>query len=368
MLLLTAVLALATSCVSEADNAGGSESTVAESTVATATTMDTSFATTEPPAGSAAPSTSGAAATTTSAEAGRPAGNVRPGIAADGSVSDESLITPDGRERTFRVYVPSTLPADEEVPLLLALHGGTGSGEQFESNSGFDELAEANGFIAVYPDGTEIGTLPGRVWNGGSCCGPAQESRDDVDDVGFIDTLIDRLVDSYAIDAGRVYVAGHSNGGILAYRLACELSDRIVAIGVQAATLAVDDCSPSAAVSILHIHGLADTNLPIDGGRGDGISNTDFPSPRLGIDRLAVLDGCGDPVESVDDENPDITSLTWVTCHDGAIVEMLTVDGANHRWMGHEGSQFQDRTLGESYPDLDSSFAIWTFLSARRRS
>ena len=126
------------------------------------------------------------------------------------------LRTPDGKTRTYRLYVPAGLLGAPQVPLLVALHGGLGTSEQFEANSGFDGLAEANRFVVVYPDGVGArpdGTGP-QTWNGGYCCGRA--ARDNIDDVGFIRQLIERLETDLSIDAARVYVSGHSNGAIMA--------------------------------------------------------------------------------------------------------------------------------------------------------
>ena len=253
------------------------------------------------------------------------------------------------------------------VPLLVALHGGTGWGTQFEENSGFDGLAEANGFVVVYPDGTPIGIGEGRVWNGGACCGQARQDRDDVDDVGFISALITTLEQRFAIDPSRVYATGHSNGAIMSYRLACELSDTVVAVGFQAGSLEIPRCAPDRPVSVFHLHGLADTNLPIDGGFGEGISNTDFTSPRESVALLAGLNGCPDPVDSTDPDNPDVSYRVWEPCDEGTSVEFVTVAGANHAWMGHPGTAVQRAMVGEPYPDLDASLAIWTFLARHPR-
>ncbi|MGA0878030.1 MAG: alpha/beta hydrolase family esterase [Ilumatobacteraceae bacterium] len=206
-------------------------------------------------------------------------------------VTDEWVETTDGSRRHFRLYVPTTLRVGESAPLLIALHGGLGSSEQFAANSGFDELAEANGFIVVYPDGIAASDRPGlQTWNGGYCCGPA--ARRDVDDVGFVQVLIDLLKERFNIDTERIFATGHSNGAIMAYRLACELSDVIVAIGVQAGSLGVDGCQPEKPVSVLHIHGLADANHPIDGGMGTGVSGVEFRSGRLSVAALAEANEC----------------------------------------------------------------------------
>ncbi len=291
------------------------------------------------------------------------------GVPAIGSVTDGTLRTADGRTRRYRLYVPSSLAAGEAAPLLVALHGGLGSSAQFAANSGFDELAEANGFIVVYPDG--IGARPDgsgpQTWNGGYCCGPAV--RQDVDDVGFIRQLLDTLAADLSIDPARVVAAGHSNGAILAYRLACELSDRIVGIGVQAGSLGVDACTPSQAVSVIHLHGTADTNHPIDGGKGSGVAGVEFRPARAAVETLAAADGCtGEPRSSTDPANPDLAVTTWSGCGGGAAVRFVVVDGATHAWMGHPAASAAAAAyVGEPYANLDASRAIWSLLAAHPR-
>lgn len=282
---------------------------------------------------------------------------------------DGSIKTPDGRTRTYHVYLPRSIesdPAGQPVPLLVAMHGGTGWGTQFERNSGFDGLAEANGFIVVYPDGVGSGTdgTDLRTWNGGRCCGTA--FKQDVDDVGFIRLLIAQLSSQFNIDPGRVVATGHSNGGILAYRLACELSDQIVAIGVQSAALEVAPCRPEHPVSVLHIHGAADQNLPIGGGLGPRtISGVAFSPPPDGAEVLAAADRCPTgPTTATDPLNGDLTITSWWPCADGTQVVFVEVAGAAHAWMGSTGGGGPGAA---PYSDLDSSLTIWNFLSQQSR-
>ena len=184
---------------------------------------------------SRAVTTTGAPATTASPATGPttqtydPYAGTRPAVAPAGTVTDGTVRTADGRDRRYRLSVPAALPTSTRVPLLVALHGGLGSSTQFSTNSGFDGLAEANGFVVVYPDGVgglANGTGP-QTWNGGYCCGAA--TRLGVDDVGFVEQLLDLLARDLPVDPARIFAAGHSNGAILAYRLACELGDRIAA-------------------------------------------------------------------------------------------------------------------------------------------
>lgn len=179
------------------------------------------------------------------------------------SGTTESSIQSGGLERTFRVHVPPESAMDAGFPLVLVFHGGGGSGEQIElRSSGFSELADEEGFVAVYPDGT--GVL--KTWNGGGCCGAAV--REDVDDVGFVRDLLDHLEESLCIDSSKVFATGMSNGGILSHRLACEFSDQIAAIAPVAGTDMTDICTPSSPVSVLQIHGSEDGHVPYEGGEG----------------------------------------------------------------------------------------------------
>lgn len=290
------------------------------------------------------------------------------GVSATGTKSTSQFVTSDGRTRRYRTYVPTNLPTGQ-LPLLIALHGGLGTSDQFAANSGFDNLAEANKFVVTYPDGTsnQSDGTGFQTWNGGYCCGPAQTQN--VDDVAFISSLIDTLVAQLPIDPRRVFIAGHSNGGILAYRLACELSEKIAAIGLQAGSNVVQGCAPSRAVSVLHIHGSADTNMPIGGGRGTGLSTTVFVSAQAAIDAMVAANGCSTSYESsksVTDSN--VTAKTWTRSGTSIHVRFVTVATATHAWMGHAAQSESSSTyVGNPYLNFDSSRAIWSFFASHAR-
>ena len=263
-------------------------------------------------------------------------------------------VTVDGTDRTYRLHVPPGLASGSAVPLLVALHGGGGSGAQFASASGFDAVADREGFVVVYPNGT--GTIP--TWNAGLCCGAA--ARDDVDDVAFISTLVEELAADLPIDPAKVVLTGHSNGSTMSYRLACELADDIVAIGVQAAPLTYEGCSPSRPVSVLHVHGANDANVPIDGGVGSGVSGVDWPSVREGLDVMATAAGCAaEPDEVVADGT---TRTTWQGCAPATAVESIVVDQGAHAWMRPGGS---GRRGDADDVGFDTTETIWAFLEDR---
>jgi len=268
----------------------------------------------------------------------------------------------DGRERTYRLYVPASLPpGSAPAPLFIGLHGGGGWGDQFASTSGVEGLAESNGFIVVHPDGVTLAGGQGGVWNGGICC--ARAVRENVDDVAFIDALITRLATELGVDPRRTYAFGHSNGAIMSFRLACELSDRIVGIGAVAGLLGVEPCAPSQPVSLIQIHGTLDRNIPLAGGVGqESTVGVDFPPPHDGAAAIAVIDGCATSDLTADG---DIATDSYESCAAGSGVEFVTITSANHAWPG--ATQVATRSVGPGYAGYDATAAIVEFLLAHPR-
>lgn len=302
----------------------------------------------------AASGVSGASAKSDVAPYGAP---IKHAVTAKGKTIRGRILTPDRRLRTYRLYVPRSL-TKRAAPLLVALHGRGGSAMGFENSSGFDGLAEANKFLVVYPNGTfssdEVG---GRVWNAGGCCGTAQQSLDNVNDARFISLLIDKIESDYNVDQKRVFAAGHSNGAMMGFRLACQLSNKIVAVGLQSGTLFVNKCRHKKPVAVLEIHGTADAFVPIDGGEGPmDPAPVDFPPPRDGLEKLAASNHCLiGPLTSTDPDDPSLSYEVWRHCKKGALVRWIKVDGAGHAWMPSSSATFH------------SSAAIWSFLAVHPR-
>ena len=117
----------------------------------------------------------------------------------------------DGQKREYIIHIPDDLPPAEDVPVVIALHPLNNTASSFESYTKFSDKADQEGFIVVYPQGI------GNSWNAGGCCDPA--ASQDVDDIGFIDALIDTLIEEQPVDAEKVFLTGFSNGGILSYVL-----------------------------------------------------------------------------------------------------------------------------------------------------
>jgi polyhydroxybutyrate depolymerase len=242
----------------------------------------------------------------------------------------------DGLTRTYRLYLPARL--QKPAPAVLVFHGAGGTAESIARSTGFDTQADRGRFIAVYLDGV------GRTWNAGPCCGPAQQL--DVDDIGFVSKLLEKLVSRYRLDRKRIYATGMSNGGLFSYALACALSGRIAAAAPVAATL-VSECAPSSPVSILHVHGLADPRIPFAGGYGTGRAGIDWPPVQRGVDLWRKLDAC--PAAGATTVNLVITTSVWTPCRRRTEVRLVTIAGVGHMWP-HE--------------PYDATAQIWRFFAA----
>ncbi|MFN8506884.1 MAG: PHB depolymerase family esterase [Dehalococcoidia bacterium] len=256
-----------------------------------------------------------------------------------------------GLERSYRLYLPAAASRPgASLPLVVALHGGLGAPDQFAATSRLEMLAESEGFIAVFPAGIE------RTWNGGNCCRPASALR--VDDTGFLAALIESLQATLPVDAKRVLVTGHSNGAIMAFRLACERPDVVDAVVAVAGSLEIDRCQPSVPVPLLDIHGDADRNHPLAGGQGDrSVANVDFRSTADTMAMWTAALGCAATPTSA--AAGPLTTTSWIGCRGGVRTELVVIAGADHPWPGSVG---RSAAGGEPSQALDASRAAYQFL------
>lgn len=218
-------------------------------------------------------------------------------------------------ERTVSVFHPQS--AGPGAPLVVVLHGSGGDGAAIRDDVGIDELARREGFVVAYPD-----ALDSR-WNAGICC--RERNMPDVDDVAFLHDMRAQLVAEDQVDPHRVYAMGMSNGGMLSYAWACDRPGDIVGVGVVAATL-VTDCPDPSPVTVVAVHGTADTVVPLDG-RVRGVRN--IPSVDEALTPFRAADGCP-PDPTVDVIGPATVSI-W-SCAAGREVVRAVITGARHAW------------------------------------
>lgn len=254
-----------------------------------------------------------------------------PGLAAGTRTVTTSF---GGSSRTYVLHVPASVAADPDVPvpLVIALHGGLGSGSQLATTSQLDREADEHGFVVAYPEGLLLPTKQGamvRTWNAGGCCGPAAAAG--VDDVGFVASVIGALSKATAIDPQRVVVGGHSNGAMLTWRLACERADVLSDAIVVEGTLMVPTCTPSRGVDLTQVHGDADTFVPLAGGVGNGFSGADLASAAESQASWGAGQRCGPARRASGDH---ITYTRWAGCAGGTTTEQVVVLGGTHAWPG----------------------------------
>jgi len=270
----------------------------------------------------------------------------------------------DGETREFAVFLPQAYEQDEEqgLPLAVNLHGYGGQGLDQMTFSGMNAVADTAGFIIAYPEAVD------QVWNSGIADND-QWPTPNVDDVGFIDTMIDSIQTWYGIDMARIYICGMSNGGFMTYRLACHMSHRLAAVaavsGVMSASV-LADCEPEQHLPLLHIHGTADTILPY-GGLPPGWISVDET-----IDLWTDLNACTNP-DTITVTNSDphdgstVQHIIYQDCAAGNAVELFQVLNGGHTWPGSAYEIFPE-ALGHTNYDINASEEILMFFREHDRS
>lgn len=255
-----------------------------------------------------------------------------------------------GRARSYRLYIPASYDPAAPTALVFSLHGLTSNPTQQARFSSFDELADEAGFVAVYPRGSGA---PLR-WNAGI---DGLNSGDTVDDVAFISALLDELAQTLCVDPARVYMTGLSNGGGMSHRLACDLAERVAAIGAVAGAYPLpgrDGCNPARPVPVIAFHGTADPIVPYEGSRYT-------PPVADWAAGWAARNGC-DPAPAGLPASGAVTGVRYGGCDAGAEVILYTVAGGGHTWPG--GPALPAFITGSTSADIDASRAMWAFFQA----
>lgn len=240
--------------------------------------------------------------------------------------------------RPFRVHEPPDYDGQKPAPLLVVLHGFGIRGEVQSLYFGLDRVTDPRGMLYVVPDGTE--NPEGKpFWNAtAACCGPPGST---VDDSAYLAAVINKIRRDYNVDDRRIFVLGHSNGGFMAYRLACDHADLIAGIVSLegAATSDPSKCKPSTPVSVVEVHGTADKVISYEGGRNNG-TNPDappYPSAQQSVGLWAKLDGCdanavpgSPPTRDLEKGQKPATVTAFGGCKDGTAVELWTQPDGGH--------------------------------------
>ena len=262
--------------------------------------------------------------------------------------SNGSIVS-SGLKREYLLYVPKSYDRTRPTPLMISMHGGAMWPAAQKETSQWNRVADEHGFIVVYPSGVS-GRGP-RAWRAGG--GPGL-----MRDVRFISELIDTLRASYNIDSTRVYANGLSNGGGMAFVLACRLSDRIAAVGIVAPAIFLpwSSCTDRRAVPMIAFHGTADRAVPYHGGKS-WVAPYVFPDIPAWTENWAERNRCGRPVDSL--VATDVTRREYTSCADGAAVVLYTIRDGGHTWPG--GGQLPEWFVGTTSNSIDATSLMWAF-------
>jgi polyhydroxybutyrate depolymerase len=267
-----------------------------------------------------------------------------------------------GRERSFAYHLPPRV--EPGLPLLLSLHGRLVQGRNQADLTGFDAVADEAGFLVVYPDGLD------RSWADGRGTTPAETNG--VDDVGFLSALIDHFASTYGADTRRVYSAGMSNGALMSYRLACELSGRVAAIAPVAGLLSeplAARCAPARPVPVVSFLGTEDELMPLEGGELG--SRGRMLSAQQTREWWARNNGCASTPERIElpeqapEDGTRVRREGYGSCREGAEVTFYVVEGGGHTWP--QGLQYAGESLiGRTSQEINASRTAWDFLARFR--
>lgn len=273
--------------------------------------------------------------------------------------SSDRTITLDigGRARSAILHVPPSAVEGVPMPLVLLLHGGGGNGAQAQRAYGMDAVADREGFLVAYPNGTgRVGSL--FTWNAANCCSYAYENN--VDDVGFLRALVDEIERTYPIDPRRIYATGMSNGAMMTYRLGCQMADRLAAIAPVAGALNEQSCTPSDPLPVIVFHGTDDRHVPYDGGVGPDTLYPRVDQPvSYAISFWVDRDRCVTPPATETSPSGNIITETYGGGIRGSEVVLITIRGGGHAWPGGTGSITGDVPTQE----ISASELIWAFFA-----
>lgn len=277
-----------------------------------------------------------------------------------GAGDHRRTITVDNVKRSHWIHVPPKYDPKAPTPVLLVLHGAAMDGKMMEVFSGLNKTADKYGFIAVYPNGTGPGGVL-LTWNAGLFPGDLNKN-DKADDVKYLGKVLDDVEHALNVDKKRIYVTGLSNGAMMSYRLASEMSDRIAAIAPVAGTMAIEKYAPSRPIPVLHFHGTKDTLVPYNG--PDKTAEVPkfmrFRSVDDTILTCVRANGAAEqPTETeIDAKEPNLRIKCKTYANGKADVILYTIENGGHTW---PGSMLAPAFLGLSTRHFSANEVMWDF-------
>lgn len=266
----------------------------------------------------------------------------------------EDTVTIFGRDRFYKVHLPINYNYQKEYPVVFVFHGGLGNPDNIEQTTSFSSKADKEDFIVVYPYGT--GAFPKKLltWNTWDCCGYAD--KNDINDVEFINLVLKKVKEKYRVNDRMIYATGLSNGGMMCYLIACELSDKFAAVAPVAATMFnVEQCSAGSEISMIIFNSIDDKHIPYEGGIGEGsiVRAEKMPVEKV-VDFWKEKFNCGFFNKS---DSPNFHRINYGNGNGTEIIFYKMLKGG-HSWPGGErGRPGADKPVKE----VSATDLIWEF-------
>jgi polyhydroxybutyrate depolymerase len=277
-------------------------------------------------------------------------------------------LTIDGNARSFIVYLPAGYNNAGKMPMIFAIHGGSGTPEGMINIANFKTIADRDKVVLVYPAGIQ------NNWNDGR---PTTPNQLGINDVSFFNQMCDYMITNNSVDGTKIYATGISNGGFMSSRLGCELSNRIAAIAVDAATIEATtiapSCNPSRPVPAIYIHGTTDPLVPFTGGQmtAGGTAGGTVLSHFQAIDKWVTNNGCNitptiTDLPDIANDGTTIKQRVYSGGTNGSEVVSYVVLNGGHTWP--QGYQYlPESIIGKTSQDMNACEVIWTFFKRFRR-
>lgn len=276
-------------------------------------------------------------------------------------------------ERECVIHLPKDHDPSQPTPLVIMLHGFGGTALNAASETGWSAKADHDNFIIAYPEGTrpDMGSPANfrrnpQAWNDGS--GRFHAGEQNIDDVAFIDELINELAKRYRVDSDRIFVTGFSNGASMTFRIGAELSHQVAAIAPVSGTCWMETLEPIPSLSLCYITGTADSLNPMEGGYpklalgGKEQGGKAKPAVQKFIDQWGKALGCSESPNR-DESNNGVRKRMYGNQNTQSQLVWITVEGLGHHWAGGE-SQAPNFLVGRNTTKLNATEAIWDFFQA----
>jgi len=273
----------------------------------------------------------------------------------------ERNVQVQSKQRQYRVYLPdngSSYKTNSPLSVVFVFHGGMGSAEQVEKQTGFTDLAKKEGFIVVYPQGTGMV----KTWNAGNCCGAAE--REKMLDTLFVKAILKDLHSLAKIHSDRIYATGLSNGAMFSFRLACDMPHIFKAVAPVAGRMVYDYCQPSTAVSMAIFNATNDHNVPYKGGIATkgifaklGVVK-EYPSAQETLSAWQKHNQCSSSPINHTFEGYDLAEYQ---CASSTSLKQYTLYEGGHSWPGGSKPRMHADTPSQK---INATNEIWNFFKS----